>query len=457
MTLPAWRRALLPALAALALVFVWSSWISGAPARADAEQNLRAAMELGLDGRFPGMFREPLPIAIDAVGVAVIQATAGPAAYDAWVEGPRIAALKRVNLFWLGLLSVAAFLSARTLGAGRIGAWTALALVNLIAFVLRTEFVDSLGTDLMAAALLTTAAGLTASGWTRQDVRRLAAGGFVLGLACLTKASLLYVAIGLALALLLLAAWRRRGWPDRARRRQVLILLAAVLLATTPWMLRNLVHAGEFSIADRGGEVLLLRAYEDQVTPAEYAGVWCAYSPGRLQAIVCPLTGHSQADLRPGGSLGRFSRATPSDPRAVQAAAEAGAGPVAGLSFYHTAKERFRVLNGRLRSTTAADTRARAEAFALIAAAPGRHLAMTPAFLWRGLGGLTVILLGIGAVALVRKHDGLVVFLLPFVGLGFFMALFSHFIPRYAWPMIPAACVVLPLTVEAVLRRAVRR
>lgn len=457
MTLPAWRRALLPALAALALVFVWSSWMTGAPARADAEQNLRAAVELGLDGRFPWMFREPLPVAVDAVGVALIEAVAGPAAYEDWLEGPRIAALKRVNLLWLGLLSVAAFLSARTLGASRTGAWGALALVNLVAFALRTEFVDSLGTDLMAAALLTASAGLTASGWQRQDIRRLAAGGAVLGLACLTKASLLYVAIGLALALLLLAAWRARGWPVRDRRKQILVLLAAVLVVTTPWMLRNLVRFGEFSIADRGGEVLLLRAYEDQVTPAEYAGVWCAFSPGRLQGAVCALTGHSPPDLRPGGALGRFSRATPPDARAVQAAAEAGAGPVAGLSFYHTAKERFRVLNGRFQSTTRADVAARREAVALIAAAPGRHLAMTPAYLWRGLGGLTVVLLAIGLAAFVRKRDGLVVFLLPFVGLGFFMALFSHFIPRYAWPMIPALCVALPLIAEIVLRRAIRR
>ncbi len=79
---------------------------------------------------------------------------------------------------------------------------------------------------------------------------------------------------------------------------------------------------------------------------------------------------------------------------------------------------------------------------------------MTPAYLWRGLGGLTVWLGLIGLVAFLRKRDDLAVFLTPFVGLGLFLALFSHFIPRYAWPMIPALCVVLPLILQTVLRRA---
>lgn len=438
------------------LIFTW--WIQAlttAPARADGLQNLTAAWSLARSGAFTtrengpaDMFREPLPVFADAVAIKVIEAQAGPAPLADWTRGWRVRAVKAVNLVWMLLLCGAVWGSARTLGASRIAAWAALLLVNGAGFALRSAFVDSLGTDLAGAALLTTASGLLAAGWKTGRWRWWIGAGLAFGLAILVKASLLYVIIGLAIVLALLAAWRAKGWPGDNRGVAIILLLLAAAAVITPWSNRNQRLFGTRALTDRGGEVLLLRAYEDQVTPTEYSGAWCAFAPGRLQGPVCKLTGWSKADLKPGGALGRFSRAAPPDPEAIRKAAQIGGGTPPGLSFYHTAKARYQAL------PAPADARAKQEATALIAAEPGRHLAMIPAYLWRGLGGLTVWLGLVGLIALLRKRDDLAVFLIPAVGLGLFLAVFSHFIPRYAWPMIPMTCVVLPLILETARRRA---
>lgn len=466
MTARAAARTLAAAVGAVLLLSVWSSWLTGAPATADGAQNLQMALSLahrgvvstGAAGDRPDMFREPLPAFTGALAVRTIEAVAGPAPDVDWAAGPRVRGLKTQNLVWLALLTLASFGAGRTLGLSRTGAAAAAALVNLAAFALRREFVDSLGTDLAAAALLTAGAALLAKGWMSRRWRWWIGAGLTLGFGALVKASLVHVVIGLGVALTLLAAWRARGWPGDNRGAAILLLLLAAATVVTPWSERNQRLFGTRAITDRGGEVLLLRAYEDQVTPQEYRGVWCAYAPGRLRPALCRLTGWSGADLRQDGRLGRFNRAAPTDPGAVRRAAEAGEGPVPGLGFYRTAKARYLVLVDRRRDApsplTAADADARREALALIAAHPGRHLMMVPAFLWRGLGGLTVWIGLVALAALVRRRDDLAVFLLPAVGLGLFLALFSHFIPRYAWPMIPAACVIPPLILETVLRRA---
>lgn len=465
MTRGAAIRTLAVALLGLALLGLADGWLTGRRVTADGEQNLHMALSLahrgivssGAAGERPDMFREPLPALTGALVIRVADAVAGPAPDTDWTAGARVIWLKRQNLAWLALLGFAVFGATRTLGGSRAAAVAALGLTGLVAFALRRELVDSLGTDLAAAALVTTASALLARGWSSGRWRWWIAAGLTLGLGILVKASLLYVTAGLALAVTLLAALRARGWPGDRRGAAVLLMLFAAALVITPWSARNQRLFGTGAITDRGGEVLLLRAYEDQVTPAEYRGVWCAYAPSRARPAVCRLTGASITDLRPGGALQRFSRAAPVDPVAVERAALAGRGPVGGLSFYRTAKARYLALvdrhAGGIAPLTAADADARAEAIALIRRRPDLHLLMTPAFLWRGLGGLTVWLALAGVVALARRRDDLAVFLLPAVGLGLFLAAFSHFIPRYAWPMIPAACVILPLILETGLRK----
>ncbi len=458
-------RALAWATLAALLLALWGGWITTTPAKADGEQNLQMALSLahrgvistGAAGARPDMFREPLPAFSGAAIIRGVEAFKGRTADDAWASGERVRWLKTQNLLWLALVSLAVFGAARTLGVSRAGALTALALVNVAAFGLRREFVDSLGTDLAGAALLTTAAGLLTKGWVSGRWRWWLAAGTAFGLAILVKASLLYVVIGLAVSLTVLAAWRKHGWPGNNRGVAVILLLLSTAAVITPWSERNARLFGTRAITDRGGEVLLLRAYEDQVSPDEYRGVWCVYAPSRLRPSICRLTGWTGADLQPGGALGRFSRAQPRDPAVVRRAAEAGTGPAPGLSFYRTAKARYQVLvernAGGTAPLTAADAAAKAEALALIKARPDLHLLMTPAYLWRGLGGLTAWLGLAAAIALLRRRDDLAVFLLPAVGLGLFLALFSHFIPRYAWPMIPFACVTLPLILETALQK----
>jgi len=454
--------------AVVVLIGWWSSWLTVAPARADGFQNLAAGWNLARTGTFstrpdgrPDMFREPLVPVLTAAAIRLAEAGSPSASLADWSGGERVRALKHQNLIWMLLLCGGVWGAVRGLGASRVSAGAAVMLANGVAFGLRREFVDSLGSDLAGAALLVTASALLARGWISTHWRWWIAAGLVLGLAILVKASLLYVSIGLAAALTLLAAWRAKGLPGDNRGVAILLMLLTAAAVTTPWSERNFHQFGTRALTDRGGEVLLIRAYEDQVTPTEYAGVWCAYAPGRLRPWICRAGGWSRADMAPGGRLGRFNRAPADDPDAIRRAAEPGTGPAPGLSFYQTAKARNQLLAERYAARksprTAVDAAARQEAVALIRARPDLHLAMTPAFLWRGMGGLTVWLALAALAALVWRRDAVAVFLLPSVGLGLFLALFSHFIPRYAWLMLPAVCVVLPVFLEATWLRLVSR
>ena len=89
----------------------------------------------------------------------------------------------------------------------------------------------------------------------------------------------------------------------------MILLLLSTAAVITPWSERNARLFGTRAITDRGGEVLLLRAYEDQVSPDEYRGVWCVYAPSRLRPSICRLTGWTGADLQPGAGPGPASAA----------------------------------------------------------------------------------------------------------------------------------------------------
>ncbi len=182
--------------AVVALIGWWSSWLTIAPARADGFQNLAAGWNLARTGTFstrpdgrPDMFREPLVPVLTAAAIRLAEVGSGPASLADWSGGERVRALKRQNLIWMLLLCCGVWGASRSLGASRVSAGAAVMLVNGVAFGLRREFVDSLGSDLAGAALLVTASGLLARGWVSARWRWWVAAGLVLGLAILVRRS----------------------------------------------------------------------------------------------------------------------------------------------------------------------------------------------------------------------------------------------------------------------------
>jgi len=439
--------------------------------RKDASDNLLTGFHVWTTGNFSRdgqtltYRREPLPIALTGVHMALftgIPSTA--AASELLTTRAYFAAADRVNLYYGIALSLALWLLAWQLTGSQVVA--ALAIVGSWIYFVYGE----LGwqhTELPAALFMALAAACCI--WLQRSLRISAAllAGVMLGALALTKASALYVAV-VAIPMLALAQIALNGtavWRAAALYGLMGLAFAATI---TPWMLRNYVQFGDFAISQRGGEVLLIRAVKNQMTPDEYAGAFYVYAPPGLQkAVFERLLGFDASDIEEGGRYSRLNRNLPSDKAALHAHDYEHL-----VSYYQRAKWTIpqairKDLAAQGLPLTAYGAAAHAYAMHMIEEAPLKHLTMTLPFAWRGLWGmgdawklnlavyLALLALPLAAI-FTRRMDW---FALSIVANGFFWfhALLTHFIPRYSEPLVPLAILSLLVLVHALYLRAAAR
>ena len=120
--------------ALVGLLLWWSSRITTSTIDDDAAQTLTMALNLrhhgviSMDAEPPyrgSMYREPVPVLTTSLAIAAVDAAYGPAAAEAYAGGQRARFLKFQNLFWGGLLTVAAAWAAYLLTSSRRLASTA--------------------------------------------------------------------------------------------------------------------------------------------------------------------------------------------------------------------------------------------------------------------------------------------------------------------------------------------
>jgi len=110
-------------------------------------------------------------------------------------------------------------------------------------------------------------------------------------------------------------------------------------------MLRNKVLLNQFGITQRGGQILLTRAYKNYVSPEEFRGMFYIWAPGpeHVRRILGIVLGFKEKDIMLGGRLQRLNRYSDVE-KLDRLAAEAGE-PDATISFFwKTAAERNRLV-----------------------------------------------------------------------------------------------------------------
>ncbi len=478
LALAQWRR-LLPILV-VAAVIVALSWqlaanMGGGGFSADGRQNLSLSYYLWTEGAFsedgsnPSYLREPLAIAATAAHLAFLTDIPASAGVDQLMENPDYAAqVFRVNLFYLIGLLPAVWWLAWLLTRSHLVAL--LAIVGSWWFFARISHnTGNLLTEGPAALFLVLAAG--AMVWLVQTKRLRAAvfAGLMLGALALTKAAALYVAL-VAIPLLALSLVLFGGLP---RRRALVVFAVTALtfsLTMAPWMTRNYLQFGDFAIAQRGGEVLYTRAVKDGMSAEEYQGAFYAYAPPVLRhELFEDVLGFHAEDLQPGGRYERLRRSPPGEPEIVKLGDVEGA-----VSYFGKAKAmRIRLENQMAAAglpESEADRVLQEKAWDMIMGAPAKHLATTIPFAWRGLWSFPVrsvaaaganllafvALLALPFLAPWRKRPDWFAFSLMAVGMFWFYALLTHFIPRYSEPMIPLALLAALVLAQALLGPAGR-
>jgi 4-amino-4-deoxy-L-arabinose transferase-like glycosyltransferase len=470
------RAALLfAALVAAALLVFWYSRITGAPVLSDSMATAQLGVNLAHHGVLsideqpplqPSMYREPAPGAVAALLVKVADGIWGPAPQSEYLHGERARLLKLQNLLWFALLCATTAIAVRWwTGSLVLAVFTAVAAQAVYFYPAMLSYgIDSLFSDIPAAALLTLVSLLLARAFTRGHWPLAGLAGLLLGVLTLTKAALLYVTVGLAGCGVLFMLWRRREQDPRSGLAAVAAMLVGCLLVAGPWLARNHALFGVWAVADRGGLSLYTRVLKDQMSDEEFRGAFYAWTPGPLQGLVGRATGFGPQDLQPGGRLHRFPHAADDTPlHEKERAAEREGRPADALAWYYQGRaERVKrtreaEARGEPHPPLAADQSLQRDALAWMKAHPGPHLKLSLPYLWRGaLVIFPALCLGL-AYALWRRSDELLWFVLPSLGLILFYALFANFEERYGIPALPVALASGIIVVWRLLRPARQR
>ncbi len=450
--------------AALALVSLHS--ITMRPVIKDAAQNLQMGIDVARDGTMsleevapfkPSMYREPLPVVVDAAAVALVDHLGGRSASNAYFSGPRARLVKLPNVLWVLLLWLAVFSAARCF----TGSYLLAVIAGLLAvkpFLSGEDGVDGLYTELPAVALMTLSLNFLLATETRRAAGWAVATGLGFGLLTLTKAATLYV---FAFLVLVLAVASAVGWlwaDGRRRLAHLALLIVSFGIVVTPWMLRNLQLFGHARISSRGGLVLYTRGLMDQVTPLEYRGTFYVWARPSIQRYLGALLGFSQRDLEQGGRLQRLSEDARTSVYKHDVVAEAAGRPQDAISFHRQARaERVRLETsydheGRAHPEVDADESMQKDGMQLVKSHFGANLALAMPLMWRGAPVIFPALLIALVYALRAKRYALALFVLPAFATLVFYALATHFEPRPSLVAHSSAAVATIVLLQALWR-----
>lgn len=477
------------------LLYASAAKMNGREIRWDALENTVASYYLwtqgriSLDGESPSYFREPLPIVVGALHMAVltdipkfdnVARWGGQQAEDGRISQSNLRypaelldnaeyrkQISQVNLLYLGTCFLAlwwlAWLMTRTHWVGALAIFA-----SWLFFYYSYYYLYRPLSEYLASLFIILAAGILVLLVRNPRPAVAVLAGTLFGALALTKAATLYVAlVAIPMAALMLALFRLAA-PERALALGAAMLLAlAVTIA--PWMLRNYHHFDDFAIAQRGGAVLLTRAMKNQMTADEFRGAFYVYAPAeikRIPAFRSYLHGEEAADR-----YARLFRNRPGDIEAI----EAGDVDAATSFFCKSRAWCIKLGEGGELDGRDVDRRAQKIALGMIKAEPAKHLLTTIPFAWRQIwsfgntnplqpgGGSAfavaanlisfAVFLALPLIALTRRRADWLAFSLFGFGLFWFHALLTHAIPRYSAPLIPLAVLSVLLLVHAVVVR----
>jgi len=443
----------------------WFGQVTNSPITTDAVYTARMAVNLVHDGVIsgsaepplrPSMYREPAPAVSVAMGVVVADAIFGEARTDAYLSGDRARFLKYPHVLWKAISVLAAYWLILFMTGQRVAA-----LAGVLLLGMSQPAIDTVFTEQEAATLLVVGMTMLVIGLRRRSVVALLFTGACLGVLALTKAAFLYVFAGFLLVVPIIEILMRPEEPPRRVGIAVIVLALAFGVVTLPWMYRNEVQLGSFSITERGGLSLYTRAVKDQMTWDEYKGSFYVWSHSRsVQRVIGAITGFSEKDLQRGGRLQRLNRMNNSDFAEGDRQAERAGRPDLAISFYRRARaERVKRemrydAAGHPNPQDAADAELQSLALQEFKAHPLRHLAMTGPFVWRGAGLLAPLLLLISLVYSFRAgRNDLRLLTLMALGYVLFYALLTPFEYRYSLPLSPIIVVIGVVLVTAAWSR----
>jgi hypothetical protein len=438
-------------------------YTTGAAITKDARQNVTAAYHLAHTGVIgsdrketttphPQMRREPLPILVTATLLLLHPDFDKPYTIAELADGPLAESVKSVNALWRFLAAIFVFLLCHDLFSDRRVA-AIMAVICLIiseaTFLAQPRIVDRVYTELPEVAFMLLASWCAVRFVGSETKLRAMWLGVALGALALTKAAFLYIGLCFIVLLLVTDGIGRLQTPAKGRAWGSILstyaVLALAMFATVaPWIMRNAIVFGNPQIASgTDASVLGMRML---LTEQPLLGIVYVYSPPTVRAhIVGPLTGYTEDDLKRGGRLAQIVSAN---------------------------EDKWNIFAQRIAAEGYQGDRStwlRHAAFKAAIENPLRYAASIVIFAYKGMwfiatrAGATFNLValpcffGVFFGGLIAGRRVLVAaFGLP-AGLFFFIAIFTHALPRYNAAMTPFVVLACLWLLDALVRRSYER
>lgn len=461
--------------------------ISTTPIRGDASENLAIAFNLYKNDTFshlieenpsPTNFREPIPPLVTAIYLTMLDGYFGDFEYHDLLEGSLTYSVKLINLFWIfwGLLAV--FLVAE-MASKSPSVGLASVFLSHVFFFNCPLWIDTLYTELPAAALLAWVAYLSMLSITHKSRVIKVLLGLMVGLLILTKGIFLY-AFAFIISVLILLSMRPRG-QARERLLGVAMIAIACVVSLAPWAWRNHTVLGSPTVSTmRGGGVIYYRSMLNEMNGDEVKGTYYLNGPYLYRLIADRIGwGPVRGDFDLGGRWARLNIG-PSRFQESDRVARLGGHPEATISFHQKASavfvkkiNRYKEINEKTPELMA-DKEMGREGMHSILTHLDRHLMMSIPFFWQGfwsfahdaglpfltsrvafenlinfvnaIAGISVLYLFTAGIR--RKNWSQLLVVVPVVVTWVFYTAVSQNLPRFFAPTHPLMLVALVLMVH---------
>jgi hypothetical protein len=467
----------------LVMTILLKPFITNRISHEDGRQNLKMAYNLAFYGVMsnsdnpeeelePTNMREPIPIAAMAAYLKLHPSISSSMSLEEINSEDTIILVKYHNLLWafLCLLGVAAVVLS-AIKPRPAAFFAALAAVWLAQryFLQLSLVIDRTYTEVQAGALMVWVSFVLIRALQTRKYSWYILSGICLGLMTLIKAVFLYIGIGVLFTLLVVYLVKQTRIERLVNIKLIGVMAVCMTAAIMPWMVRNRIQLGTWSISGRGGDVLFLRATKNQMNSTEFKGAFYLYAPPALKKYIGEYLGFTDADLEAGGSLQRINRDGSSSFAWPDLQAEWAGKPEDAVSFYRSARaERVRLEmyyeeQGAEDPALLAAEELQSRAIQMIKSDPIKHLKTSLVFAWRGtwvdgvrfrylVAGFAALWI-LGFWGLLRRNGEMIGITLPSMGVFAFHALFTHFIPRYSMILIPVMMISMVVSIGWILLR----
>lgn len=460
------------------LLIVISTWFSGTrleikPIVGDASQNTSASYYLAtkgiysIDGSDLWNKREPLPNFINAFYLRFFTSIDRNDDIESIIAGNELTVeWLRVNLVILFSTLIAIWWVTFLIFKKHLYSLLTLPFPYLF-FTIWPNYLNSMHTELLATLFVTLITGAFIKFYQKPGFAIASLCGLLLALFALTKAAGYYISL-VAIPTLAIGLLYFKISDTKRSIIYALPIFIAFAVAVYPWMIRNYIHFNEFTISERGGDELLIRAVKNGMTQEEFIGSFYYYSPMGLRAAIFEqFFGFKTEDLGKNGRLRKLNRYLEADIAALRDNRYDDL-----FTYYRVAKYKIpREIREQSTALDATGSTTFEVATEKIKSKPLQHIKLSIAFGWRGIwsfgdpnryidryhiiGHIVWIYNFLCFVAFIatfifsiifRKPEWFVLTLFA-VGIFTFHAFLTHFIPRFSVPIIPIMniCFVLIL------------